>query len=376
MSAPFIDPISGLMTSYVDTVSAGTIVTFVLSITDFDLFTNGSAQMITMEGSGSQFGLNFTDPDSGCVTPPCAILSPGLPTTFSIAGYLGFNWETTCDHVIGFDSICSNSSSTYNFVLKAHDNYCPANASVLATISITVVGAPPIVTSTGPSSICLGDTVMLIASGAQTYIWNNGQTGDTLVVTQPGTYIVTGMDSTLCTGTTEIIIPPGTIPNVTATAPITAMCINWPSVTLTGTPAGGVWSGTGVTGNMFNPTVAGGGGHYIIYLVTDSMGCTGSDTLFMAVNLCTGMEESEFESGVFVYPNPAVNQINLVLSNKQSQSTKIELYNVYGQKVMDIFDGKIDQQHWEQSIDISKLNEGMYIFRLNGTSMQRATFIK
>jgi hypothetical protein len=221
----------------------------------------------------------------------------------------------------------------------------------------------------------LGDTVILYASGAQTYSWNTGQTSDTIVVTSPGTYSVTGFTPGVCPGTTQFTIPAGTIPNVVASAPISTMCLNTPSFLLNGSPPGGIWSGPGIALNFFNPATAGVGIHEIIYTVFDSVTCYGSDTIKMTVNLCTGLEENN-ESGVVLYPNPATDQITLVLTDKQTQATRIELYNVYGQKVMDIFDGKIEQPHWEQFIDISKLNDGIYIFKINGAAMQKAVFVK
>ncbi len=44
--------------------------------------------------------------------------------------------------------------------------------------------------------------------------------------------------------------------------------------TLTGNPAGGTFSGTGVTGNTFDPGVSGVGTFYITYHYTDTVGCT------------------------------------------------------------------------------------------------------
>ena len=45
--------------------------------------------------------------------------------------------------------------------------------------------------------ICLGDSVILVASGAISYSWDNGTTGDTLIVqpTETRDYIVTGTDT-------------------------------------------------------------------------------------------------------------------------------------------------------------------------------------
>ena len=63
-----------------------------------------------------------------------------------------------------------------------------------------------------------------------------------------------------------------------------AVCVNASSVTLAGTPAGGTFSGTGVTGNSFNPTTAGVGTKTITYSYTNGSGCTNSATTTIVVN--------------------------------------------------------------------------------------------
>ncbi|WP_223274625.1 carbohydrate-binding protein, partial [Salibacter halophilus] len=63
------------------------------------------------------------------------------------------------------------------------------------------------------------------------------------------------------------------------------VCISSNSITLTGgTPTGGTYSGPGVSGTQFDPSVAGIGTHVIAYSVTNSNGCTDSDTTSITVN--------------------------------------------------------------------------------------------
>ena len=57
-----------------------------------------------------------------------------------------------------------------------------------------------------------------------------------------------------------------------------------PSVTLNATPAGGIFSGEGITGNVFTPSAAGLGTHVIKYqTIPDRFGCLGSDTIHIKV---------------------------------------------------------------------------------------------
>ena len=62
--------------------------------------------------------------------------------------------------------------------------------------------------------------------------------------------------------------------------------LNGPAVTLTATPAGGVFTGQGVTGNSFNPNDAGLGTHVVLYeTIQNRYGCMGSDTIHIQVLL-------------------------------------------------------------------------------------------
>ncbi|MBS1733818.1 MAG: hypothetical protein JST02_11040, partial [Bacteroidetes bacterium] len=67
----------------------------------------------------------------------------------------------------------------------------------------------------------------------------------------------------------------------------TTICSNAEAVTLTGTPAGGVFSGTGISGNTFDPSVAGVGGPYTItYTYSTLAGCTASSNATVTVTNC------------------------------------------------------------------------------------------
>lgn len=79
----------------------------------------------------------------------------------------------------------------------------------------------------------------------------------------------------------SIIVNP--LPTVSMN-PVPALCTNQNPVTLIGTPAGGVFSGTGVTGNTFNPASAGVGTYTITYTYTSAAGCSNTATINDTVN--------------------------------------------------------------------------------------------
>ncbi|MFY0643533.1 MAG: PKD domain-containing protein [Bacteroidia bacterium] len=68
----------------------------------------------------------------------------------------------------------------------------------------------PNVTTTSEGTLCEGDTTLLIAKSTSTNLvsmmWSNGQTNDSIYVTNPGIYIVTVVDSNGCTAQSAVLI--------------------------------------------------------------------------------------------------------------------------------------------------------------------------
>lgn len=135
---------------YIDTVFAGDTVRFSISASDFEQQPApnppGIFQLIKFTATGSQFGTNYTDPNNGCLFPPCATIEdPGNVLNNFVFGSGGvtFNWVTSCNHLpknLG----CITFNSVYNFVIKVHDNFCPSPAVNFNTFTIVVLSPPPV----------------------------------------------------------------------------------------------------------------------------------------------------------------------------------------------------------------------------------------
>ncbi len=201
----------------------------------------------------------------------CATYYDVTLTSSAATGYLWSNGATT-------QSITVNTSGSYT-VTTTNVNGC-ASAVSLATI-VTVNPAPPIptITAGGPTTFCQGGSVIFTSSSATGNTWNGGGNNQTKVITQTGNVIVKVTGANGCfSKSLPTLVTVQQLPVVTL-ASFGTVCDTVSAFVLTGgLPAGGTYSGTGVSGGQFDPAVAGVGAHNIVYTFTNANGCTKSAT--------------------------------------------------------------------------------------------------
>lgn len=153
-----------------------------------------------------------------------------------------------------------------------------------STIKTVTVHDLPTLSITGLNTdYCLdASSVSMVGSPAGGSFSGNGVSGSSFdpAIAGVGTHTITYSyaDAFGCSNTTTIDVTVHTLPTVSFSGLDTSYCLNDAAANLTGSPAGGSFSGPGVTANTFNPTAAGAGSHYIKYTYTDANGCTASDS--------------------------------------------------------------------------------------------------
>jgi len=141
------------------------------------------------------------------------------------------------------------------------------------------------------------------------------------------------------------------------------VCKNAGVVTLAATPSGGTFTGTGVTGNHFDPSVVSSSGFVAItYSYTDVQGCSANATNNIYVSLCTGIAEIGLNNSIVLYPNPNNGKFNLTISNSQLGITnQVEVYNMLGEKV---YTKQVTIDNSQFTIDLSNNSSGIYLYRV------------
>ncbi|MGL5888841.1 MAG: T9SS type A sorting domain-containing protein, partial [Bacteroidia bacterium] len=240
--------------------------------------------------------------------------------------------------------------------------------------SLTVLAVPSVsFTSTG-TTVCAGSSVTLTGTGAQSYVWSGGITdGVSFIPTASGTYIVTGTAANNCTGSDTASVTVNALPTVTLGLPFSTICFDDANAVLSGgAPAGGNWSGPGVTGSSFDPSAAGNGTHSIVYAYTDANGCSAQATQNVVVDPCVGITENAAANLLQVYPNP--NNGLFTLSFGGSSAAQLQAFDATGKLVFDaqILPGSVQQMEFEAA--------GIYTLMLitadGARSVQRVSVVK
>jgi gliding motility-associated-like protein len=135
-------------------------------------------------------------------------------------------------------------------------------------------------------------------------------------------------------------------------------CIDHLPVTVSATPTGGVFSGKGMIGNVFNPSVAGAGGPYMVkYSYTDMNGCTSKDSVGVTVN---GDEDIDVPN---IY-TPNGDKINdeFKLNFQSVTNFTIIIYDRWGKEV---FTNSEPTKYWDGKYKERILPDGVYYYVLN-----------
>ena len=156
----------------------------------------------------------------------------------------------------------------------------------------------PLIVTDGSPIICQGEDVLLSSSSqvsSVAYQWFlnglliTGQTSASLIATSSGNYSFVA-DSLGCVEVSNIVnVVVNPSPTVTLNPLPTHIINSAPGISMTGTPAGGIFSGVGVSGNIFTASTAGLGAHIVSYSITNAYNCTGTASSSTLVYDTTGV---------------------------------------------------------------------------------------
>lgn len=245
-------------------------------------------------------------------------------------------------------------------------NWTDANGCS-AIDSVTISEPDAIVlstTSSDPSGCSSSDgSIDLTVSGGNpsyTFSWSNAAVTEDISGLGAGVYTVVVVDINSCSDSLSVTLNQPAPPVVTLALPQDTICTADAPMTLTGgSPAGGTWSGTGVTGSTFNPATAGAGTATITYTYTDAnTGCSSTASNDVFVSACVGVAEQVSAANFSVYPNP--NNGNFTIDYPAYENAvPLMMYNSLGQIA-----GEWVMNSNRLMIDMQSLPAGVYFLQM------------
>ena len=210
---------------------------------------------------------------------PSFLMCSAANATLTASGATSYTWQP--GNLSGATITVSPLSTTTYTVVGTNGNGCTNSATQMIVVS----PSPTVVVTATNSSICYGDSVTLVVSGASVYNWMPGNLSNATVTYVPAnstTYTVIGTYPSGCSDTLLVPITVNIIPTVTASISADSVCIG-NSITLTGFGAATYsWqpinmSGSPITDFPISSTT---------YTVTglSAAGCSNTSTVSVFVN--------------------------------------------------------------------------------------------
>ena len=216
-----------------------------------DGVTSGSTTAAVREGHGQIIITVLCSPIT--VTVSDDVICLGESFTLEGSGLGTISWDGGVENGVPFTPA---TSGVFTYTASSDDG-----GDCVYALDIEVIALPVVVATADETEICLGESVILSGSGADTYSWDMGVTDG--VAFEPGVgteiYTVTGTDAgTGCENTDEIEVIVNDLPAVAANASDNEICLG-ESFTLTGSGATTyVWTPDGtLDGEEITPEATG-----------------------------------------------------------------------------------------------------------------------
>jgi hypothetical protein len=305
---------------------------------------------------------------------------------------LTYQWQVSTDGGATFANITGATAATYSIasaVLSQNENRFRCVVSGACTPSVTsgaatlTLSAAPTITSNPVASaaICEGASTSFVVAattpvGTLTYQWQasanggatwtsiSGATNATFAqanvpATQNG-YLFRAAVTTSC-GTifsTNVALTVNTFPVISFNT-VAELCRSDRPVALTATPAGGTFSGNGVSGSTFNPTAAGLGEKTVTYTASNA-GCQSTLSRIIIVEQCAERQiPLDNSASLTLFPNPNTGRFGVRVNTDLYTKFGVRIFNNLGQlirtqQVAGVFFGQVIP------MDLTQLPNGTY----------------
>lgn len=300
-------------------------------------------------------GLGFTNAiisSTGTVSLPTATTSP-ITGTFAADAVLGAG-------ATGFASNASSFADLYNvangdWTLAVRDRAL-GDVGVLTEWSITLTYGQP------NPMVTWSPVTGLYTNAAATTAYQPNANAASVYVKPAGTstYTVTSTTQFGCTATSNVTVTVNANPVINLATLPSRICLSDTLVSLSATPAGGTWSGIGISGNNLVPPRAAIGTYPLTYSYTNAAGCTSTATTLAKIEDCPERRRLLRDDAVLLYPNPNNGQFRVRVNSTLYNKLVMTVYTTSGhvaskQQFTGLSYGR------ELNIDLTSLPGGTYM---------------
>lgn len=280
----------------------------------------------------------------------------GLSVSLSAEGANTYSWSNGQNG----NSINVSPSTTTTYSVTGQNSFgCQSTASQ----QITVLPLPNVSIQSPTTSVCVGNVLTLTGAGAINYVWSTGENASSIQV-NPQTNLsisVTGTNLTGCSNSANIEITVQEPPVLSFDEPPIGFCVNSTAYQMEVLPAGGTFSGNGVNGSSFTPSLAGVGQHEITYIYSNGV-CTADTSFMLNVEECVSSAENPVQPNIELFPNPTN---GIVFIKNVPPGSSIAIFNASGQN--------LEQRISNTSIlelNLSHLPAGVYLVQIGNDTYQ------
>ena len=180
-----------------------------------------------------------------------------------------------------------------------------------------------------------------------------------------GFYTITHETNGICPDSVSMELNISNYIEISFTLSEDVICDTASSLELNATPAGGIYTGPGIQGAIFNPAISGVGVHNLSYSY-DNVGCISSTEQSITVENCSSL--NEISLAFLIAPNPCIDYFEMY----SSQNGIVSIYNSIGEKTHSIM-----KNSESLIIDSSTMKPGVYyVWFFDGQNKQVHKLLK
>jgi len=304
--------------------------------------------------------------------PSAPVVTPSGATSFCTGSTITLTSDQATGNVWSDGSASTTASivvgtTGYYTVTYTDGNGCSATSVAL---SVNVSATPiPTITASGPLSFCEGDSVILVSTSGDTYLWSDASASinDSLIVYGAGSFTVTTTNADACLGvgtSNATVIAVNPVPTAGATYTTSG---NVTTFTNTGSVGASSYSwdfGDGSNSSLPAPVHAfAANATYTVVLTAIQGSCTSTYTFDVIINV--GINELGLFENISLYPNPVKDEANLVIELNDNSAIEVVVYDLSGKVVSSVFSGQVNAGKTEFKIDTNEFENGIYYTKIS-----------